>query len=635
MANVVAYYEFNMNEELNLNKWIADQWYFEFNDNIYKHYQGRVYEDTIDTGYDDGTNRVCIGIGGTNITVNGTQNAITGGTVTGYVNSLYDNVLHHDVDHWAFFDINASAVSLYNAALTSNTVDDVYLFQNILSGNDTFSLSPGNDLVYGYAGNDTFHGNGGNDQLNGGSGNDTLNGGTGADTMFGGSGNDIYYVDNTGDKVYETTTSTSTTDAGGTDLVYSYLSSYTLGSYVENGRILNTGAANLTGNSLNNTIYAGTGNNIINGGTGTDTASYAYAGSAVTVNLSLTTPQTTGGYGSDTLTSIERLTGSNYNDKLTGNTANNILSGGSGNDYLYGNAGNDTIYGNAGNDILNGGAGADTMFGDSGNDIYYVDNTGDKVYETTTSTSTTDAGGTDTVYSYLSSYTLGSYVENGRILNTGAANLTGNSLNNTLYAGTGNNIINGGTGTDTASYASAGSAVTVNLTFTTAQATGGSGSDTLTSIERLTGSNYNDRLTGNSANNVLSGGSGNDILNGYAGNDILTGGAGADYFDFTTALNASTNKDTITDFSTVYDTIRLENGIMTGLGTATGVLAAGAFHSGTVNIATQADDRIIYNTSTGALFYDADGTGSTAAIQFATIGSTTHPALTNADFVVI
>ena len=74
---------------------------------------------------------------------------------------------------------------------------------------------------------------------------------------------------------------------------------------------------------------------------------------------------------------------------------------------------------------------------------------------------------------------------------------------------------------------------------------------------------------------------------------------------------------------------------MTGLGTATGVLAAGAFHSGTVNIATQADDRIIYNTSTGALFYDADGTGSTAAIQFATIGSTTHPALTNTDFVVI
>jgi Ca2+-binding RTX toxin-like protein len=45
---------------------------------------------------------------------------------------------------------------------------------------------------------------------------------------------------------------------------------------VENGRILATGAANLTGNSLNNVLYAGAGNNVLDGSTGTDTVSYAY-----------------------------------------------------------------------------------------------------------------------------------------------------------------------------------------------------------------------------------------------------------------------------------------------------------------------------------------------------------------------
>jgi Ca2+-binding RTX toxin-like protein len=54
------------------------------------------------------------------------------------------------------------------------------------------------------------------------------------------------------------------------------LSSYTLGTNVENGRILTTSAANLTGNSLNNVLYAGVGNNVLNGGTGIDTVSYAY-----------------------------------------------------------------------------------------------------------------------------------------------------------------------------------------------------------------------------------------------------------------------------------------------------------------------------------------------------------------------
>src|SRR5690606_36157488 len=78
-------------------------------------------------------------------------------------------------------------------------------------------------------------------------------------------------------------------------------------------------------------------------------------------------------------------------------------------------------FGNSGNDTLTGSPGADTMLGGAGSDTYYVDNTGDRVFETTTTTSGIDASGNDTVFSYLLSYTLGSFVENGRIMSTGAA----------------------------------------------------------------------------------------------------------------------------------------------------------------------------------------------------------------------
>ncbi|MBD2840098.1 hypothetical protein ID144_23935, partial [Pseudomonas sp. JM0905a] len=258
-------------------------------------------------------------------------------------------------------------------------------------------------------------GNSGNNALTGNSAANALDGGLGADTLIGGDGSDFYYVDNAGDVVSETNAVAGT---GGTDTVYSYLAAYTLGANVEHGRILATGAANLTGNALANTLFAGSGNNVLNGGLGVDTVSYAYAGSAVVASLAVTTAQATGGSGSDALVAIENLAGSNFNDRLTGSSAANSL---------------------------NGGVGADTLIGGDGSDFYYVDNAGDVVSETNAVAGT---GGTDTVYSYLAAYTLGANVEHGRILATGAANLTGNALANTLFAGSGNNVLNGGLGVD-------------------------------------------------------------------------------------------------------------------------------------------------------------------------------------------
>jgi serralysin len=149
--------------------------------------------------------------------------------------------------------------------------------------------------------------------------------------------------------------------------------------------------------------------------------------------------------------------------------------------------------------------------------------------------------------------------------------------------------------------------------------------------DRLDGGTENDTLTGNGGNDTLLGQAGNDTLFGGLGNDSLTGGSNSDFFVFNTALNASTNKDTITDFNHVDDTIKLENAIFTKLGAGVHALSAAFFRIGTHAI--DANDYVIYNNATGALSYDNDGNGAHAAIQFATL--TGHPAIAYNDFQVI
>jgi Ca2+-binding RTX toxin-like protein len=176
--------------------------------------------------------------------------------------------------------------------------------------------------------------------LDGGAGSDFLNGATGADTMLGGDGTDSYCVDHAGDLVSESNSSLAT---GGNDIVYSYLAAYTLTANVERLRLMLAGASNGTGNALDNTLYAGDGNNVLDGASGNDTVSYAFAcrrvGEGVTVSLATAGAQATGGSGSDTLISIENLIGSGFNDNLTGNAGNNMLTGGAGKRSPHGGAG--------------------------------------------------------------------------------------------------------------------------------------------------------------------------------------------------------------------------------------------------------------------------------------------------------
>ncbi|MHC8294133.1 M10 family metallopeptidase C-terminal domain-containing protein [Pseudomonas sp. LB3P58] len=193
--------------------------------------------------------------------------------------------------------------------------------------------------------------------ITGNAANNVLDGAEGDDSMSGGDGNDTYYVDNADDIVIETN---SNAVSGGIDSVHSSLAAYTLGNNVERLYIDSTGAANGTGNALDNTLFAGAGNNVLDGRDGIDTVSFERALSGVTVNLSTSAQQNTVGSGLDTLKFLENVTGSAYADSLSGNSAANVLNGGAGNDTLVGGSGDDRLIGGAGTDNLTGGTGADT-----------------------------------------------------------------------------------------------------------------------------------------------------------------------------------------------------------------------------------------------------------------------------------
>jgi len=155
-----------------------------------------------------------------------------------------------------------------------------------------------------------------------------------------------------------------------------------------------------------------------------------------------------------------------------------------------------------------------------------------------------------------------------------------------------------------------------------------------------TGNVLNNILKGNSEANVLSGldgddrlygNAGDDTLLGGTGNDILNGGIGSDIFVFDTALDAATNKDRIIDFESGNDKINLDKSIFTALSDE-GMLSSEYFQSNTIGVAGDENDYILYNTTSGALLYDADGNGQGVAVQFATL--TTRPEITSNDFLV-
>lgn len=158
------------------------------------------------------------------------------------------------------------------------------------------------------------------------------------------------------------------------------------------------------------------------------------------------------------------------------------------------------------------------------------------------------------------------------------------------------------------------------------------GNDRITGLggdDSLIGGNGRDFISGLAGNDRILGGGGDDTLIGGAGRDTMDGGAGADEFRFNSKGGAA-NFDTILNFNTRFDSIALENGVFKKLG-AVGDLSEDAFVIGTK--ATDDDHRIIYNQSSGQIFYDADGSGKLGRVLIAEVADGT--ALTVDHFTII
>jgi Ca2+-binding RTX toxin-like protein len=373
---------------------------------------------------------------------------------------------------------------------------------------------------------------------------------------------------------------------------------------------------------------------------------------------------------------------------INGSNPDDVINGTSGDDSLAGGAGEDTINGLGGNDTLDGGTGADSMTGGDGDDMYVVDSGGDVVVElqnggidevhsnlfeytlddwvnnltlgdgavigvgnaidnllmaNALGSELYGAAGNDTLFGGAAEDRLRGESGNDSIIG-GADNdfLDGGAGNDTLLggvgsdffgmSGSGNDLIDGGSDSDTVQYDSAQSAVVVNLAAGTATGGGasGTGSASLANIEGVHGSGFADVIIGGSASNELFGAGGNDTLDGGGGFDVLRGGAGADTFVFGAPQSAPST--VVTDFSTGVDTVRLNGALMSELGPSGRFAADDArfYAAAGANSGHDADDRIIYNTSTGQLYYDADGNGAGAGqllgqLNVAPAGSGFHP----------
>lgn len=511
----------------------------------------------------------------------------------------------------------------------------------------------GNDAIVGTGGDDSFIYSAGTDWINGGAGVDTIDF---SDYTYRGNYSNSLIVNlslyqykvTTNSNIVTTSTITNVENVlgsgyddritgnssnnrlfgySGDDIIYGGSGD----DYINGGSNYYYDKDQLYGEDGNDFIVLGNGDTYIDGGSGSDTVSYFLMTKNVYIDLSLNLGKH-GYYNNyyntwdyeDTLLNVENVVGTAWNDTILGSSGNNTISGGAGNDSLNGGLGvdtlnyltngyngvvvnlgansatgqgtdaiyafenvngsnhNDTIignslsnvlYGNGGNDILSGGAGIDTMIGGLGNDTYYIDNASDLTSETSTS-----ATEIDTVISTVSQ-TLGANLERLTLNGTAAINGIGNILNNVL-----------------------------------------------------TGSAAANTLIGVAGNDTINGAAGNDMLYGGLGNDTLSGGAGIDNFVFDSLLNAATNRDTLVDFVVADDTIRLDRTVFNKLSTL-GSLNAGQFCASGNGAAGDGNDYLLYNTSTGALSYDADGNGGGAAIQFATLS--TKPTLSAADFVVV
>jgi Ca2+-binding RTX toxin-like protein len=398
-----------------------------------------------------------------------------------------------------------------------------------------------------------------------------------------------------------------------------------------------------------------------------------------------------GGVGNDTLTAGAG------DDFLRGGSGNDTLNGDAGYDYLDGGDGHDTVNGGAGNNYFIGGAGADTYIGGNEAGLIENDTisfyallgtlgAGISVIMNTTGvvgggtiTDNLVSGLVNSTFSFLESI-VGTDGDDSFAASVGFVATANQSLEWTGGKG-GDIFVNNSNSNVVIDYeaeqfenttvgnhngiwgdAAGELGVIVNRSALSVTVNIGGGAKTVASGQALdtfgttdflhgklgfiltdakdyyvagssgqyyvAGHGGNDTLIGGTGFDWLNGGDGNDIINAMRGNDLMIGGAGADQFRFSTGLNALTNVDSIGDFTHTIDDILLSRTIFASIGVTldTTELAFGTQ-------AADANDHLIYNNTTGDLFYDADGDGSGGQVLFARV--TTGTELTVDDFMLV
>ena len=295
---------------------------------------------------------------------------------------------------------------------------------------------------------------------------------------------------------------------------------------------------------------------------------------------------------------------------------------------LTGNNLSQLIFGNAGANTLDGGGGGDVMLGLGGDDNYYIRNVADRVVEAA-------GDGNDRVFA-AASFTLeaGSEVEKFTTVDnlaTTAINLTGNELAQYLYGNAGANMLDGGGGGDVLVGLGGDDIYYIRNVADRVVEAAGEGNDRVFAAASFTleaGSEVEKFTTVDNLATTAINLTGNELAQtlyrqcrqqcpGRQARQRHPGWAWAVRIrsQFTTALGAG-NVDMIVDFTSGTDKIALDDAVFTAIG-GLGALNANAFFAGTA--AHDADDRIIYDSATGNLFYDADGNGAGAAVLFATL----------------
>lgn len=530
-------------------------------------------------------------------------------------------------------NINAQDPSRVNVLPDGSSISGVeQLWITLGSGNDVVREGAGVDRIWTGAGNDTVYYGGGAGYLLGagpginlGEGDDKLIATGVVLTGFGSGGGFLDAGAGFDELIYDLSSAITAVDLRGAGGGFEKI--VATGGSANDSLGGGSGDDILRGGAGIDYLADNAGNDFLDGGTGVDTMAGGNGDDTYMVDEVYEIVSEDGTTGTDLVkASVSFTLGAGF-ENLT------LLAGavtGTGNDGVNKITGNDAA------NTLNGGAGADSLIGGAGNDTYVVDNAGDSVKE-----SSAGNGGIDLVQSSVT-FTLGAYQENLQLTGSAGIKGTGNGLANVITGNAGANQLDGKGGADVLIGGGGDDTYIVDNKDDQVTEDSGQGSDLVkssadfelpTNVEKLTltgsastdgtGNELANTLTGSLGANELRGGDGNDRLYGKEGADLLYGGQGNDRFYFDTPLGPD-NVDTLS-FNQGKDKIVLDLEFFAGVGDA-GAMQAGVFST-----------KIVYNASSGALSYDADGVGTgNAAVQFAIVGLDTHPTtLTVDDFLIV